>query len=434
MMTINFHNTLGSPDLYLFFNYLDNDTTSGVTNFANLTYYQPWQDGTLALDEPYICSFDWINSGTFWYLITNKTGAQTIQNYPNTSMGTADPNWVGGFFELTSLKADNEVYFDITNVDQVGLMCGIKFSDGGKCGYGQEAAEFISGLVNACSLPTGTNAVVSVNGTDGTTYNKLWGPTVPNVTSQYSQACETYLAAIQANNTGITIASDSTMGSPHGGTQLPSFTFKGQFGQPASLPDSSGTLNIDDVILWLEADDCTAKGDKTYIFFTADAINGGTIMSGSSTGGMYVYPAFEYADPTNPGTIDKGGWANDVSLNWTASGANAVADTTCFQAMISSVGRDLITALNLAYIGITAQTNAFVYGNTSTYADSATQAAYINQWNKYITSNSDSYGMAYSDGAHEKVQFHPPVDGTIDCYILGQYDPDTANYWSKSTK
>ncbi|NQY10712.1 MAG: hypothetical protein HRT71_14525, partial [Flavobacteriales bacterium] len=56
---------------------------------------------------------------------------------------------------------------------------------------------------------------------------------------------------------------------------------------------------------------------------------------------------------------------------------------------------------------------------------------YINSWNKFITDNSDSYGMAYSDGTHAKVQFHPLVDGTIDCHILKQDDAKTKDYWSK---
>lgn len=432
MMTINFHNHTGNKNLYLFFDYADTPNTVGVTNFANMTYYQPWKDGSLDLSKPYTCSFEWIESGTFWYLVANQTGASTISNNPKTAMGTADPNWVGGFFELTSLESVKKAYFDITNVDQIGLFCGIKFSDGETCGYGLPAKDFIPGMEKACSLAKGTSAKVSINATDGNTYSKLWGPTVPTVTSQYSGTYDTYLKAIKANGTSITIKADSTIGSPHSGTQFPSFTFVGSFSEPATLPQGS-TLKKSDVILWFKAEDCTSKGITTYIYFTSDAINGGTIMSGNSPKGMYVYPAFEYADPTNPSTIDKGGWAEDVPLNWTATGSNAVKDTTCFQAMISSVGRDLITALNLGYIGVTPAHNAFVYGDASTYASQSTQDTYINRWNKYITDHSDSYGMAYSDNAHAKVQFNPPIDGTIDCYILKQDDPDTKNYYSKTT-
>ncbi len=432
-MKINFYNNTENKDLYLFFDYADTAKTVGVKGFVDMTYLQPWKDGSLALTDHYTCSFDWIESGTFWYLVTNTHGASTIKNNSKIPMGTADKNWVGGFFELTSLESDQKVYFDITNVDQVGLFCGIKFSDGKKCGYGTPTKEFITGLESACSLKSGTSAKVKLKGTDGVDYTKLWGPTVPEVTSQYSQSYNDYLTAIKANCTALIINSDSTQDSNHGGTKLSPFTFTGAFGEPDTLPAGSSSLKKSDVILWFKADDCTSAGTTTYIFFTKEAINGGTIVSGNSASGMYVYPAFEYADPINPGTIKKGGWAENVSLNWTATGLNAVPDTTCFQAMISSVGRDLVTALNLGYIGVTEAHNNFNYNDTTTYASEATQLKYINQWNKYITDNSDSYGMAYSDGTHAKVQFHPPVDGSIDCHILKQNDPDTKDYWSKTT-
>ncbi|NQY05484.1 MAG: hypothetical protein HRT68_04575 [Flavobacteriaceae bacterium] len=430
MMTLKFHNQTGNKDLYLFFNYTTTNS-SGESGFSDMSYLQPWKNGNLALDEAYECSFDWINSGTFWYMITNETGAATIAAHPNTAMGTADKNWVGGFFELTSLESAKKAYFDITNVDQVGLFCGIKFSDGNKCGYGKPANDFISGLETACDLGSSTSAKITITGTDGVSYSKLWGPTVPEVSSEYNGAYDEYITAITNNKTALTIVSDKTKDSGHGGTELGSFTFKGTWGQPDSLPAGS-SLNKEDVILWFEADDCTSAGTKTYIYLTDKGLNGATIMGGSSSGGMYVYPAFEYYDPSAPNNIGKGGWAEDVSLNWTATGENAVADTTCFQAMIDSVIRDLITALNLGYIGVTAAHNTFTYGDSSTYASAATQAKYLNEWNNYITSNSDSYGMAYSDNAHEKVQFNPPINGTIDCYILKQDDANTKTYWSKS--
>lgn len=95
MMTINFYNSTANKDLYLFFNYANIAKTVGVTNFAGMTYYQPWKDGTLDLSKPYVCTFDWIESGTFWYLVANQAGTLTISKNPNKAMGTADKNWVG---------------------------------------------------------------------------------------------------------------------------------------------------------------------------------------------------------------------------------------------------------------------------------------------------------------------------------------------------
>ena len=443
MMTINIYNKLENKDLYLFFDYAE-ENTSGVKGFGKMQYLQPWHDGTLPLSSPYTCSFDWINSGTFWFMVTNAAGAETIATHSNIPMGTADKNWVGGFFELTSLEIDKQAYFDITNVDQVGLLCGIKFSDGKKCGYALPANDFISGLEKACSLGTTVDvtrkvqlhlsspAKITINGTDGKPYAKLWGPTVPEVTSEYNELYIDYLSALAKNGTQVTIAADGTINdTAHSGTKLPEIKFTGAFGEPDSIPSGS-SLQKSDVVLWFKSENWAPQNAPTYLFFTKDAINSITILSGNSASGMYVFPAFEYADPTNQSSIKTGGWAENVSLNWSAIGANAVKNTTCFQAMISSVGRDVVTALNLGYMGITEADKNFVYPkHKETYAPQETQNKYTNKWNKFITDNSDSYGMAYSDGTHAKVQFYPPIDGTIDCYILKQDDADTKTFCSK---
>jgi hypothetical protein len=441
-MKINIYNKTGNKDLYLFLDYAESGTTNMTVD--NMTYIQPWKGdnlNTLDLKDPFPLSFDYLNSGTFWYIITDEAGAATIKEKPHTAMGTGVPNWVGGFFELSYVEGATEAYFDVTNVDQVGLFCGVNFLDEkgvatGHAGYGKTADDMIAGLITACKLSADTSAKYTINGTDGKTYTNLLGPTQPSVSSQYNAGYKDYINAIAANSTKITINSDSTISNTvtHGGTQLKSFEFTGYFGQPDSMPKGA-TIDASEVVLYFK---CTEeinpnkKGEDTYIYFTEEAINSGTIASGNSTGGMYVYPAFEYTDPNakDPAKIQKGGWANNVSLNWTAIGPNAVKNTTCFMAMISSVGRDVVTAMNLGLIGVTKEKNAFTYKDSSTYATQATQDKYVNQWNKYITSNSDSYGMAYSDGTSAKVLFHPSPNGTIDCYVFGQSDKTTVDYWS----
>ena len=445
-MNINIYNKTGNKDLYLFFDYADSGS-SGVTGFSNLSYIQPWASGTKKLTEPHAMSFDYLNSGTFWYIITNETGADTITNNPSTAMGTADPNWVGGFFELSLIaptkeqKKNNVIpvpFLDVTNVDQVGLFCGLKFPEigavnPGRCGYGKTADDMISGLITACNLGSDTTAKVSMTGTDGKTYEKLWGPTVPGIADQYNKIYTEYISEINSNGTTINIDSDKTKGSPHAGTQLEAFTFSGKFGQPDFDLPTDCPIEKSQIVAYFtgkENGKTPADSSETYIFLTEDGLNANTIASGNSSGGMYVYPAFEYADPQDQKTIKKGGWASDVSLNWTATGSNAVALTTCFQAAISSVIRNLIISMNKGFIGVTPKRNNFTYGDSSTYASAANQQKYLNEWNNYITENSDSYGMAYSDGAKAKVQFNPKPDGTIDCYVFGQSDKETINYWS----
>lgn len=445
-MNINIYNKTGNKDLYLFFDYADSGST-GITGFSNLTYIQPWASGTKKLTEPHAMSFDYLNSGTFWYIIANETGASTITNYPNTTMGTADPNWVGGFFELSRIAPTKEQkkegiipmpYLDVTNVDQVGLFCGMEFpeigaTNPGRCGYGKTADGMISGIIDACNLGADTPAKITITGTDNKSYSKLWGPTVASVASEYIKIYTEYIKEIKTNGTVLNILSDVTKGSPHAGTQLEAFSFQGEFGAPSFDLPTGCTIAKSDIVAWFKGKENgknPADPDETYIFLTEDGLNADTIASGNSAGGMYIYPAFEYADPQDQKTIKKGGWANNVSLNWTATGDKAVSETTCFQAAMSSVIRNLIISMNKGYIGVTSKTKNFTYNDQSTYASEANQQKYLNEWNNYITDNSDSYGMAYSDGAKAKVQFHPTADGTIDCYVFSQDDKDTINYWS----
>jgi len=444
-MKINIYNKTGNKDLYLFLDY-DSSGTTGMT-VDNMTYIQPWKGddlNTLALSDPFPLSFDYLNSGTFWYIVANETGADTIKNNPHTAMGTADPNWVGGFFEL-SLIAPTEAqkksgnvpipFLDVTNVDQVGLFCGMTFSEvgaktQGKCGYGKTADDMISGLITACNLGSDTTAKVSITGTDGKTYEKLWGPTVPGIQEQYNKIYAEYISEINSNGTILNIDSDSTIGSPHAGTQLEKFTFSGKFAQPDFDLPTGCPIEKSQIVAYFKGTENGKKpadASETYIFLTAEGLNANTIASGNSSGGMYVYPAFEYADPKDQSKIIKGGWASDVSLNWTA---DTFAQTTCFQAAISSVIRNLIVSMNKGFIGVSPKKANFTYDDSATYASEATQQKYQNEWNNYITNNSDSYGMAYSDGAKAKVLFNPTPDGTIECYIFGQSDKETVNYWS----
>jgi hypothetical protein len=448
-MNINIYNKTGNKDLYLFFDYATSGSTK-VTGFSNLTYIQPWASGKKKLTEPHECSFEYLNSGTFWYIITNETGASTIKNNPSIAMGTADPNWVGGFFELSRIAPTPEQkkekitpipYLDVTNVDQIGLFCGMEFPEInavnlGRCGYGKTADGMISGIINACNLGDDTSAKVTIKGTDGKTYSKLWGPTVANVADQYNKIYAEYIKEINANGTVLNILSDVTKGSPHAGTQLEAFSFKGEFGEPSFDLPSGCPISKSDIVAWFKGKEngkTPADDSETYIFLTEDGLNPNTIASGNSSGGMYVYPAFEYADPKDQTKIKKGGWAENVSLNWTATGDKAVSETTCFQAAISSVIRNLIISMNKGYIGVTSGKENFTYGDPSTYASEENQQKYLNEWNNYITDNSDSYGMAYSDGAKAKVQFHPTADGTINCYVFAQDDKETINYWSAIT-
>ena len=64
----------------------------------------------------------------------------------------------------------------------------------------------------------------------------------------------------------------------------------------------------------------------------------------------------------------------------------------------------------------------------------ATPNKYENKYNKYVVSNSNSYGMAYSDAAHAKVQFLTSGNVTVDLHVFGASNEATGNYYNAHYK
>lgn len=478
---INIYNLTGNPDLIIYFqNGGDAKNNTGLKNFPvnQPKYIQPWsskpwsgeQQTPLALDQPFTCSYDTIESQVIRYLMGNKNDPSfVLDNYiKGIAPGTGAPWWIGGFFEFTGLK-NQQNYYDITNVDQMGLFAG--YSDGiTTWGYGKTPIEMIEAVeaivpevkqnnptpVNPESksnppgrLPaalidlsiTYKDAVTKENVTK--TFQKLQGPT-GLYAYYYIKLPKEYLDKVTGAGVNADVLGDSTITNanppPHCGPQMPAFKFEGRFfdgnykaPKGVTLPEN---LKPEDVVLALtcikppiqpeKINGRIVKPKPVTVFYTKAALNPKTILSGDSSNGVFIHNAYNvgigngavkyYVEWVTTNDVSYKDTGKGVGLNWVTPVGDPVYSTSCFQAMINSLARDVIIGFNEGTIPMTpgstfnSQDHKTVYGKQ-----------YINQWNSIIVSNSDSYGMAYSDGAGKsKVLYHPPKDGTVNVYVYDQ--------------
>ena len=298
-------------------------------------------------------------------------------------------------------------YWDLTNVDGIGMLCGMTSNDPGltKCGYKQPQTQFSSSALSASGLTTSSTAWKGCGPKEGKSYkyHKLLGPTL--CPDQYSSKYTDYLNLLKTNGVKITLYSDDTTKDPdHSGPGLKSSSFTGQFSNPKTID------NVKNVVLKLTSEPNFA----TELYFTTDALNGNTVVTGNSAKGLYVKKGGDFI-------------AKDVSINWINSGP--VSATTRLQAWVDSVSsRGIICALNCGEIPTT-KDSEYDQKDQSTWVP-AEKTKYGNPYNNYIVQNSNSYGMAYSDAAHSKVQFLTSNNITVDLYLLAANDPDTSKYYN----
>ena len=444
--TIEIYNKTTNKDLMLYF--LNGGKDENNVNLKGIPtpqkYLQPWESGKLKLTEPYICSYESIESQTLWYLLGNKDDPSFIQDLYDKGIapGNGAPWWLGGFFEFSKLPG-NKNYWDMTNVDQIGLFAG--FDDGRvKWGYKITPVSMISKIKSAYPTLQGAppkspthpgqnlpSALTTVNVGDKT-YQKLQGPT-DDWAYYYTSLPVKYLEEVKTNGIEVTLAGDATHdnSNPHCGEQMDAFIFEGKFYNgnykaPAgvTLP---GDLKAEDVVLAVTCVKPPAPCKKAVtVFYTKDAICGKTILCGNSPAGVYVHNAVQVG--TGGGNVQDKEWASNVGLNWTTgAGPTMVYDTSCFQAMINSLARDIIIGFNDGRI----PTKSGSKYDSSTKPAIIEEPQYVNLWNKTIVSNSDSYGMAYSDGSGKsKVLYHPAADATVKVYVFAPDDKGVSAYYT----
>lgn len=423
-ITINIHNETGDSRAFLYLN-TPAGSVKGLSgsdqDFNAQIYKQPFLNG----NNEYQISFDSIDSGNlnFGLLGPESEASDAFRN--NKSISTTSDAYTG-FIEFSYLPPGNgdkgKVYWDLSNVDQLGMLCGLKSNDPGliKAGYNKDGNSFTKALLDKLAEEEVDVKSIAVNCGPDLKYIKLLGPTIRP--EAYSEMYNRYLDNLTAGEVNVTLWSDAL---PVAGSSYRSWKdndwqsseFTGHFSPPADV--NVGDVLIKDVILQL-----TNDLYNTRIYLTKSALSGKSIVSGDSDGGMYVTCNDEII---NDSSVSPALNSANVHLNWVG---NSPAETYRFQAWVDSVTRELLVALNCGRIAVTP---GAYYSQKDEYTwVPEKDRVYENPYNQYIVANSNSYGMSYSDGAGGKVQYLTGPDVVVDLYLLGPDNQDTSKYYDSS--
>ena len=417
-ITLVIHNDVGDPDVWL---YMNCAASTDLKNLVNQQYKQPWKNIKPADMKPHTVTFTNINSGnlSFGLMGPGSQGyldsTQALFNKPVSPQSDS----FFGFIEFTYLSTDTQATWDLSNVDAVGMLCGLtcpEFSGGKCCGYNTTSqTEFVTNILKASGLDDNSPAYKKCG--PKLEYGKVLSPTL--APQAYNNVMAKYLAQLEAMGINVVLSSDplqnySTCGQSIGGPAAVKFT--GKF-QPAAKVDG-----VDNVILKLAGQDA----DKTAIYLTTTALNGTSAFAADSDGGVYVYQGKNLV-------------GNNVHLNWGTTCADipappkpvpaALKTKLALQAQVSSIIRNLITAMNLGEIPYTKPGQTYDQNDPKTWVPAYT-GEYSNLYNQYVVTHSNSYGMPYSDAAHSKVQYHSSGNSTVQLHLLGAKDPKTATYFN----
>lgn len=405
LVTLNIYNDIGNKDLWLYLQYANNNQAVNVSNvLPNGKYVQPWQSGQLPLTSPLTFTFSNIDGGKLYF---GLMGPNSLQYLSNNAAPPTNSDAFFGFIEFAYLTTDPYVTWDVSNVDQLAMLCGMKCADRSpptnpaftKCGYAALSQPLmLQGLLQACNLPANptTNPAFLQCG-PSLQYRKLASPSI--APSAYQKIMDDYLAQLALNTVTVKLLSDDlqSIGGP------PSVTFTGKFQAP-KINGAISTTNP--VMLTLVGNDAA----RTTIYLTNVGLSGQTIFRSDSDGGMYIY---------QNGLPVAGG--QNVHLNWSSPPPGYLGQE------ISSVVRNLLTAMNLGEIAYT-KNATYDQSNSGTWIP-AYSGKYYNSFNKFIVNSSNSYGMPYSDAAHAKVQYYSSGNATLQLHALAPNDATTFTYY-----
>ncbi|MFH0878816.1 MAG: hypothetical protein V2A34_03805 [Lentisphaerota bacterium] len=365
-----------------------------------------------------------------------------------------------GLFEFSLLSGDTVGYWDLSNVDWIGMLCGAVCTTGGypeatwHIGYNKKASELISMITNEYQFTAeqAANVLVTSNAWSNT-WVKLMAPNKNPVEYASSPSGTSnlvnYLYRLESNNVPVLFKANfpsldtnwfsapnpvnwtSRMTRAHyfsGGTNAP-FTGHFQPAAPVTLAPTGGPGTNYYVVLIL-----TNHETLTELYYATNAINPSTIYQNESDGGLWV----RYCTDTNAGgtwewvmtnrhlncvTPHTSNSAPSLFEDWVASLANRL----CF-----SMNAGLIpTNSNPAQVFTISGNAALVAMETNTWQSPRYK---VNTYNAVIVENSDSYGMAYSDANTEKgakVVVQTRTNGAIvELHILSP-NADPSEYYSK---
>ncbi len=350
-----------------------------------------------------------------------------------------------GFVEFTVLTGDPAGWWNLSNVDWIGMLCGLRCTRGGKdpgtnwsLGYGRKASELIDMISQQYEFTPAETAQVMKPFPAGT---KLMAPTkYPNTYSGSAggqRSVATYFNRLVSNQVPAILVADRKNADGNPAPNPPDWDnrvgplaeveFGGGFRAHANLQ----SLGINDApVVYV----LTNHAVGVELYLTANALNANTILSGDSYGGCWVRYQSDLLNPGSWGWVITNEHLNCVRIE---PGSNSA-----FRAWCASLTKKVIYPINAGIIPTNAHPGAGQVFNYSGFASRLWETNtwqrpryQINMYNHTIVTNSDSYGMSYSDaGDSSKVQAqtYSAQAPIVELHLLDpQADPSA--YYSKAT-
>ena len=381
-----------------------------------------------------------INSGNLKYGIDP---VHEMENYSKVS----DPDvhlMFDGLFEFSLLATDTVGYWDISNVDWIGMLCSVSCTAGGypdatwQLGYYKTLAELISLVANEYQFTSAQAAQVMITSNAwSSSWTKLMAPNHEVDAYVNSPGGKThlvdYLYRLESNGVPVCLKANlpSTDTNHFTGANPPDWqnrvatlgttpaSFTGNFQWKSSVvvnPPIPGPGLTNEIVLVLSNEAC-----GTVLYYSTDGINPETTYRNDSDGGLWVLYCTD---------IDAGTWEwvmTNRHLNCVTAG-----NPSLFEDWVASLANKVCYSMNAGLIPTNSNpANVYTFSGFDDLVPTETNSweyppYEVNMYNNVIVNNSDSYGMGYSDAnplGVKKVVRQTEKDGAIvELHLL---DPDT---------
>ncbi len=434
-----------------------NDVPASVANPTNIFIQLNYTSASIG---PALEQFEVVYPFTdaitvYTLMITNINGANlkygidpvhAMEQYSKVS----DPDvhlMYDGLFEFSLLATDSVGYWDISNVDWIGMPCSVSCTSGGtpdatwQLKYYKTMAELIGMITNAYQFTSAQSEQVLVHSNVwASSWTKMMAPNHEVDAYVDSPGGKThlvdYLYRLESNSVPMCLKANIpsadtnhfTGANPVGwqarvaalGTTPASFTGKFQWKSAVTVtPPIPGPGLTDEIVLVLSNATC-----GVVLYYSTDGINPGTTYRNDSDGGLWAL----YCTDLNAGTWE---WVmTNRHLNCVTAG-----DPSLFEDWVASLANKVCYSLNAGLIPTNSNpTSVYTFSGYDNLLPTETNTweyppYEVNLYNNVIVNNSDSYGMGYSDanpfGAKKVVQQTEKDGAIVELHLLNPSNDPT---------
>ncbi|MEL7114594.1 MAG: hypothetical protein AAGP08_03230 [Pseudomonadota bacterium] len=414
-LTIKNHWTgTGAPKMYLWLEYKATGSSNVKLDGADMT---PEAYHEMTSDQATL-TWDTINAGNLSF-VTFKDDTPTKGKW-----SINDATSFGGFIEFTKQASDTAIWADLSNVDGVGLLCGLDglpSDEGGKAGFKYDQSTFVTNLLGEFSaLPAAATVAVEIS---GQSYKKVIAPgkSPADDPDPWNAVLGTYYQEIIGADREIDLV-------------IPNFDNGTWTGKQYKEGKTFTGIGLDDVPMAIKIsatfspDKSTPDTKYTYdVYVAQDKWTVDTISKADAAHAVYV----RTDNPSLPAFTDTSGdrgtmWENGTGTlpyGYNSMGFNPSlsADSTQpfpIQSIAFALSR-IAAVIQEGYINPDGGVIAYPSDTSHLYGG--------NKYNEWILANSNSYGQPYSDG-QARVLYRPKDAFTL--HILAPDDATTSSYYA----